>query len=285
MVNFLGGLFAFYWAAFFATRNVYVLGPGGINAIAWRGSCLALFLQTCLRPVMGSYNRALGLWGEGTKEARRKTKGALFTGRVIKTGFALSPQASKHRTHFQMLVEDESGRELLFDVPQVPEYRRVRKGMLCAVVVLSRSTGFHELTGVTEAYLPELDLFVGRFPLLDKRVFWDLLQDTNERNRRRRDENGGDRGVALTTGRKQARLGSGKEAALGDSAGGSARGSAAAFSRDGGLERGTLSQRAGQQQPPQQRGSAARDMATSNGSPMARTSRRGGQGPATMDGF
>lgn len=52
---------------------------------------------------------------------------------------------------------------------QVPEYRRIRKGMRCAVVVLSRSSGFYELTGVTEAYLPELDLFVGRFPLLDKR--------------------------------------------------------------------------------------------------------------------
>lgn len=37
MINFLGGLFVTYWAAFFATRNVYVLGPGGINAIAWRG--------------------------------------------------------------------------------------------------------------------------------------------------------------------------------------------------------------------------------------------------------
>lgn len=37
MINMLGGLFAFYWAAFFATRNVYVLGPGGVNAIAWRG--------------------------------------------------------------------------------------------------------------------------------------------------------------------------------------------------------------------------------------------------------
>ncbi|CAM9624377.1 unnamed protein product [Ectocarpus sp. 13 AM-2016] len=169
MVNFLGGLFAFYWAAFFATRNVYVLGPGGINAIAWRGSCLAVFLQTFVRPVVGSYNRALELWGAGSKEARRKTKGALFTGRVTKTGFALSSQASNHRAHFQMLVEDESGRELLFDVPQVPEYRRIRKGMSCAVVVLSRSSGFYELTGVTEAYLPELDLFVGRFPLLDKR--------------------------------------------------------------------------------------------------------------------
>ncbi|CBN75105.1 conserved unknown protein [Ectocarpus siliculosus] len=169
MVNVLGGLFAFYWAAFFATRNVYVLGPGGINAIAWRGSCLAVFLQTFLRPVVGSYNRALELWGAGSREARRKTKGALFTGRVTKTGFALSSQASNHRAHFQMLVEDESGRELLFDVPQVPEYRRIRKGMHCAVVVLSRSSGFYELTGVTEAYLPELDLFVGRFPLLDKR--------------------------------------------------------------------------------------------------------------------
>lgn len=52
---------------------------------------------------------------------------------------------------------------------QVPEYRQIRRGMQCAVVVLSRSSGFYELTGVTEAYLPELDLFVGRFPLLDKR--------------------------------------------------------------------------------------------------------------------
>lgn len=52
---------------------------------------------------------------------------------------------------------------------QVPEYRKVQRGMRVAVVVLSRSSGFYELTGVTEAYLPELDLFVGRFPLLDKR--------------------------------------------------------------------------------------------------------------------
>lgn len=52
---------------------------------------------------------------------------------------------------------------------QMPEYRQVRTGMKCAVVVLSRSSAFNELTGVTEAYLPELGLFVGRFPALDKR--------------------------------------------------------------------------------------------------------------------
>lgn len=31
----------------------------------------------------------------------------------------MASEASDHRTHFQMLVEDEEGRELLFDVPQV----------------------------------------------------------------------------------------------------------------------------------------------------------------------
>ena len=38
---------------------------------------------------------------------------------MTQTGFALASEASDHRTHFQMLVEDEEGRELLFDVPQV----------------------------------------------------------------------------------------------------------------------------------------------------------------------
>lgn len=52
---------------------------------------------------------------------------------------------------------------------QVAEYRDVRKGMRCEVVVLTRSAGFSELTGITEAYLPELEMFVGRFPFLDKR--------------------------------------------------------------------------------------------------------------------
>lgn len=45
--------------------------------------------------------------------------GTRFSYRVTRTGFALASEASNHRTHFQMLVEDEAGRELFFDVPQV----------------------------------------------------------------------------------------------------------------------------------------------------------------------
>ncbi|CAN0471481.1 unnamed protein product, partial [Scytosiphon promiscuus] len=46
-------------------------------------------------------------------------------------------------------------------LPVCPSYRDVRKGMRCEVVVLTRSAGFSELTGITEAYLPELEMFVG----------------------------------------------------------------------------------------------------------------------------
>ena len=42
----------------------------------------------------------------------------LTSNRVTRTGFALASEASHHRTHFQMLVEDDEGRELFFDVPQ-----------------------------------------------------------------------------------------------------------------------------------------------------------------------
>lgn len=47
------------------------------------GSCLVVFVQSFVRPVLGSYNRALELWGAGSKDGRRKIKGALFTGRWV----------------------------------------------------------------------------------------------------------------------------------------------------------------------------------------------------------
>lgn len=48
---------------------------------------------------------------------------------VTRTGIALASEESNHRTHFQMLVEDEEGRELLFDAPQVMRVREARFNM------------------------------------------------------------------------------------------------------------------------------------------------------------
>lgn len=52
---------------------------------------------------------------------------------------------------------------------QLAEYEEIQPGMHCEVVILSRTRDFTELTGVTEAYLPALRLFVGQFPLMNKR--------------------------------------------------------------------------------------------------------------------
>ncbi|CAM9205096.1 unnamed protein product [Ascophyllum nodosum] len=179
VVNGIGTSFVLYWLAFFASRTL--IGP-----FAWRVSSILVFLQAFLWPVLESFRHTLELWGEGSRVERRRTKGALFTGRVTRTGFALASEASHHRTHFQMLVEDDEGRELFFDVPQVPDYRNVRRGMQCEVVVLSRSPGFSKLTGVTDAYIADLDMFVGRYPLLNKSAFWKLLDARKEGDKRER---------------------------------------------------------------------------------------------------
>lgn len=62
------------WCCVFVSKTL--LGP-----LAWRASFFMVFLQAFLRPMVESYRRASELWGAGGKQARNKTKGALFTGR------------------------------------------------------------------------------------------------------------------------------------------------------------------------------------------------------------
>ncbi|CAM9720494.1 unnamed protein product, partial [Choristocarpus tenellus] len=156
----IGAGFLWMWAGFFASRTI--LGP-----TAWSFCFIALLLQVAMGPTMAAYDKISDLWGGYA--GKQRTKGALFSGRVVKTGDSLVAEAPEHHMHFKMLVEDEDGRELLFDVPKIPEYVGVRRGMRCEVVVFSMSRGFERLTGVTEAYIPDLDVFVGQFPYLKKR--------------------------------------------------------------------------------------------------------------------
>ena len=74
VVNGIGTSFVLYWLAFFASRTL--IGP-----FAWRVSSILVFLQAFLWPVLESFRHTLELWGEGSRVERRRTKGALFTGR------------------------------------------------------------------------------------------------------------------------------------------------------------------------------------------------------------
>lgn len=75
VVDALAVAFVVYWTAFFASRTL-------LGALAWRAFYLAVFIQGFLRPLVESRSRALELWGAGNNEARSKTRGALFTGRL-----------------------------------------------------------------------------------------------------------------------------------------------------------------------------------------------------------
>lgn len=74
LVNGLGTAFVLYWVAFFASRTL-------MGWFTWQVSSALVLLQAFLWPLIESYRHVLEIWGDGGKPARRKTRGALFTGR------------------------------------------------------------------------------------------------------------------------------------------------------------------------------------------------------------
>lgn len=65
--------FAMMWVGVFASRTV-------LGHLAWRALCVMAFTQGILIPVAIAFNKTLRLLGD-TREARMKTRGALFSGR------------------------------------------------------------------------------------------------------------------------------------------------------------------------------------------------------------
>ncbi|CAM9515327.1 unnamed protein product [Phaeothamnion confervicola] len=145
-----------------------------------------MVLKLAADPVLAAWQKNRALRGSGhwaRSPSSPGVKGALFSGRVRRCGDVVAAAAPEHHMHYRMLVEDESGRELLFEVPLVPEYHQIRRGMSVEVVVLSDDTDFARLSAVTEAYVPACGVFVGQYPYLDRRVF---LRRFDRLERRRR---------------------------------------------------------------------------------------------------
>lgn len=90
LVDGLGTAFVLYWIAFFASRTL--MGP-----FTWQVSSALVLLQAFIWPLIESYRHGLEIWGEGGKVARRKTRGALFTGRcsdILRASYLFTAVAS-----------------------------------------------------------------------------------------------------------------------------------------------------------------------------------------------
>jgi len=146
---------------------------------------LLLLLRWGLSPWLVAYRTNVNLLAR--KRGDRPHIAALYLGRVKSCAEKVAPYAD-HHIHFRMVVADEESRELTLEVPMLPAYRRVGKGMKCVAIVFAEAgdSDFEEVRGVTEVYIPSAQLCVGHYPFIDEAVLWELLNKELRKERRDR---------------------------------------------------------------------------------------------------
>ena len=134
------------------------------------------------------------LWGPileaGQKNAtlRRYPAGAIFEGQVadVYTTDVVEDrreQANKqgrlvlvenHRTWLTLELEDEDGYLGKVRCPFNKKYEKIRPGMVVRLLVLSERKDFSRVGALTDAWIPQLKLWVGEYPYLLRPAFEEL---------------------------------------------------------------------------------------------------------------
>ena len=134
------------------------------------------------------------LWGPileaGQKNAtlRRYPAGAIFEGQVgdVYTTDVVEgrrEQANKqgrlelvenHRTWLTLELEDEDGYLGKVRCPFNKKYEKIRPGMVVRLLVLSERKDFSRVGALSDAWIPQLKLWVGEYPYLLRPAFEEL---------------------------------------------------------------------------------------------------------------
>ncbi|CAM9369124.1 unnamed protein product [Phaeothamnion confervicola] len=162
VVTFLG-LWACYFTSFFMGAGLTsILGAG--FAFYW-----------LLGPSLSAYRKNRTLRGR-LAPGRDSAGGVagLFSARVTSVQEEYNP-VTRRALRLLLLVEDEDGRALQFRVSMAPEYRRIRQGMRVEVLLLATDPSFTRVVGVSDAFIPAADVWVGEYPYLERLQFRRLL--------------------------------------------------------------------------------------------------------------
>jgi len=73
----------------------------------------------------------------------------------------------------RMLLIDRTGRELQVHARMSEDYIDIEEGMAVVGVLLSTESEFGSLAALTDLFIPELGVWVGDYPYLDKRNFFE----------------------------------------------------------------------------------------------------------------
>jgi len=85
-----------------------------------------------------------------------------------------------------LAMQDEEGRRLVVRAPQTKAHKRVQPGMRVEVIIFAEGLDdFEEVSGATDAYIPEAGVWFGSYPYLDRNEFKSFLAARDRRTRRR----------------------------------------------------------------------------------------------------
>lgn len=106
------------------------------------------------------------------------SRAALFSAKIVELWDEVSPLTGK-RVKLRLEVADEQGRALAMRVPITQQSAKLQQGMRLEVILVSDSpnNSFQRIAGVSDAYIPEMDLWIGDYPYLSKIAFLRLLAE------------------------------------------------------------------------------------------------------------
>jgi hypothetical protein len=79
-----------------------------------------------------------------------------------------------HRTWLTLELEDEDGYLGKVRCPFNKKYEKIRPGMVVRLLVLSERKDFSRVGALTDAWIPQLKLWVGEYPYLLRPAFEEL---------------------------------------------------------------------------------------------------------------
>ncbi len=151
---FLGIGAAFYWMwgpAFQASRRNWEYRKYRYSAL-WQGKILDLYLTEELLGITESVNNK---------------------GDLVRT--------EKQERYLNVEVGDRTGFTTEFKLPLRKEHRQLKRGQLIQLVLLAKDADFRLIAKTTDAYVPELNLWVSDYPYVQRDVFKAVNQRLTQR--------------------------------------------------------------------------------------------------------
>jgi hypothetical protein len=83
-------------------------------------------------------------------------------------------------------VGDKTGFEIQIQAPLSRLHRNIKNGQVVELLVLSKDPDLARISKVSDAYLPQLDLWVSNYPVLRRDIFVEVSQELRRSNRSRK---------------------------------------------------------------------------------------------------